>query len=149
MERQPSQGDFSLMGSLGDRIKAVRMSWKWSQAELAGALKVDQASVSFWESDKIKPSGSSLIALAALFRVSLAALERGRGFTLPDPLARPGANRAEWSLSRTVALPSRAAHPLTVVDLGDGSCRGGELAEALISLSQGLKENRRAWVVLE
>ena len=51
--------------SFGGRIKAVRLTWGWSQQKLAEAVNVDQASISFWERDKIKPSGTGLLALWA------------------------------------------------------------------------------------
>jgi len=76
------------LNTLGERIKAVRITWAWSQEEMAEALRVDQASISFWERDKIKPSGSPLVALSALFRTSVDALEHGKGFVLPDAPSR-------------------------------------------------------------
>ena len=78
MKRFDSNSDAPLsITSLGDRIKAVRLTWRWSQEEMAEALRVDQASISFWERDKIKPSGSAIVALASLFRTSTDALEGG------------------------------------------------------------------------
>ena len=67
MKRFDSNSDAPLSTtSLGDRIKAVRLTWRWSQEEMAEALRVDQASISFWERDKIKPSGSAIVALVGL-----------------------------------------------------------------------------------
>ena len=137
------------MDSVGDRIRSVRRTWRWSQEQLAATLKVDQATISFWERDLIRPGGSALLALASLFRVRVEALEKGRDFRIPDCPAQAGPTRADRILPRSVSLPCRGGQPLMVVDLGDGSSRGSALDEALLSLSQGLLKNRRVWLVLE
>ena len=150
MKQFDSNSDASLAyNSLGDRIKAVRLSWRWSQEEMAEALRVDQASISFWERDKIKPSGSAIIALASLFRTSVEALERGLGFKVPDPPSHPGSARADREPPRSIGLPIGGEDEVTVVDLGDGSFKGEQLSEAMMSLVQGVKDSRRIWVVLE
>jgi len=135
--------------SMGDRIKAVRTNWAWSQTEMAQILGVDQASVSFWERDKIKPAGSALLALASLFRVSVAALEAGQGFRIGDPPFPLEAKKADRKGPRSVSLPGNGNQPLTVVDLGNGSFKAGDLPEAMISLTLGLNAGRRVWLVLE
>jgi transcriptional regulator with XRE-family HTH domain len=135
--------------SLGDRIKAVRLTWRWSQEEMAEALRVDQASISFWERDKIKPSGSAIVALASLFRTSTDALEGGLGFKVPDPPSHPESAKVDREFPRSVSLPAGTEDVVMVVDLGDGSSRGKQLSEAMMSLVQGVKDSRRVWVVLE
>jgi transcriptional regulator with XRE-family HTH domain len=135
--------------TLGDRIKAVRLTWKWSQEEMAEALRVDQASISFWERDKIKPSGSAIVALASLFRTSTDALESGQGFRVPDPPSHPETARGDREFPRSVSLPASSEEAVVVVDLGDGSSKGKQLSEAMMSLVQGVKDGRRVWVVLE
>jgi DNA-binding XRE family transcriptional regulator len=72
------------MNTLGERIKSVREEWEWSQGELAHALCCDQASISLWEHDKIVPSGTAIVALAALFGLTCEALSDGEGFQIPD-----------------------------------------------------------------
>ena len=136
--------------TLGERIKAVRSSWSWSQEEMADALRVDQASISFWERDKIKPSGSAMVALAALFRTSVEALESGSGFVVPDPPSRqPTPRRAEREIPRSVSLPLRSEDPVPMVDLCDGTTRGKQLSEAMMDLAQAVKDGRKVWVVME
>jgi len=126
------------------------MAWAWSQEEMAETLRVDQASISFWERDKIKPSGSALVALAALFRTSLEALEHGKGFILPDPPSRaPVSRKAEREMPRSVSLPSGDGDPIVIVDLLDGSSRGKQISEAMMSLVQAVKDGRKIWVVME
>ena len=145
----PSDSQPSL-NTLGERIKAVRMLWAWSQEEMAETLRVDQASISFWERDKIKPSGSALVALAALFRTSLEALEHGTGFILPDPPSRiPNAKKADREMPRSVSLPRGEEDPIVIVDLLDGSSKGKQISEAMMVLVQAVKDGRKIWVVMK
>jgi transcriptional regulator with XRE-family HTH domain len=135
--------------SLGDRIKSVRRTWKWSQQEMAEALRVDQASISFWERDKIRPSGSAIVALASLFRTSVEALEGGHEFNIPDSPSTPGTAKIEREFPRSVCLPIGARDQVMVVDLADGSSKGDPVSEAMMALAMGVKGNRRVWVVIE
>ena len=137
-----------LLDSIGDRIKAVRQDWHWSQVEMANALKVDQASISFWERNKITPSGSAILALASLFRTSCEALKDGQGFTMPEPPAGRTHPKADRVFPRSVSLPVSAEDPVMIVDLGTGSSRGRQLSEAVLGLAQGVTDKRRVWVVL-
>ena len=135
--------------TLGERIKAIRLNWRWSQGELAHALRVDQASISYWERGKVKPSGSGLVALASLFRTSAEAMEEGTGFQMPEPPCRPEAAKADREDPRGVSLPWGGKDVVMLIDLIDGSSNDSGLSEAMMSLVQAFKENRRAWVVLE
>ena len=135
--------------TLGERIKTVRSTWGWSQEEMASVLRVDQASISFWERDKTKPSASAMVALAALFRTSVDALENGAGFVVPEPPSRPPAARDNRELPRSVSLPKGDPEPVVVVDLADGSSKGKPLSEAMMVLVQGVKDGRKVWVVME
>jgi transcriptional regulator with XRE-family HTH domain len=135
--------------TLGERIKAVRAAWGWSQEEMAETLRVDQASISFWERDKIKPSGSAMVALSALFRTSLDSLELGAGFVLPDPPSRPPLAKTDREFPRSVSLPICDSDPIVVVDLMDGTSKGKQLSEAMMVLVESVKAGRRVWVVME
>lgn len=55
---------------LGHRIRELRMSFGWSQVELAGRLCISKQTVSNWENENIQPSIEMLIRLADVFRVS-------------------------------------------------------------------------------
>ena len=139
-----------MLNSLGDRIKAVRLHCVWSQEEMAATLRVDQASISFWERDKIKPSGSAMVALAALFRTSLKALETGESFILPDPPScLPDAKKTKREIPRSVSLPPEEKDLIAIVDLADGSSKGKPVSEAMMILVQSAKEGRKVWVVIE
>ena len=149
MNGQDATVEGSGPSSLGGRIRAVRQSWQWSQEELARVLKVDQASVSFWERDKVKPGGSALIALASLFRVDVPSLEDGLDFRLPEAPSDPDGARIDRQYPRSVCLPMVSGQAVTLVDLRDGTTVGRDLPEALMSLSHGLGGQRRAWLILD
>ena len=150
MKRFDSSSNIVLPTStMGERIKAIRVSWRWSQEEMASALRVDQASISFWERDKIRPSGSAVVALASLFRTSTEALEGGAGFRIPDPPSSPETSKADREVPLSISLPVGGKDVIVVVDLGDGSYKDLPLSEAMMTLVQGVKDSRRSWVVLE
>jgi len=135
--------------TLGERIKAVRLAWDWPQEEMAEILRVDQASISFWERDKIKPSGSAMVALAALFRTTIDALESGEKFMIPAAPNRGEGIRRSRALPRGVCLPVSVSDNVTIVDLNSGGLTTPQLSEAMINLGQYAKENRRVWIVVE
>ena len=64
------------LASLGQRIRAVRITWGWTQGTLAKALGSVQSLVSEWEKDVSRPSGASLTALAAAGGNTLGATQR-------------------------------------------------------------------------
>lgn len=137
--------------TMGDRIRSVRTAWGWSQGDMADALRVDQASISFWERGKIKPSGSAMVALAALFRSSVEALESGKGFIIPDPPSRFNSysNKADRDFPRSVSLPTHDSDSITVVDLADGSSKGKDISEAMMFFMESVKRGRKVWLVME
>lgn len=55
---------------LKNRIKALRSSKKWTQAELAKKLNVSQQTIGSWEVGRAEPNSEALISLAKLFGVS-------------------------------------------------------------------------------
>lgn len=55
---------------LNQQIRALRLSRKMSQVELAKALSVTKQSISNWENDNIQPSVEMLVKIAAVFSVS-------------------------------------------------------------------------------
>lgn len=55
---------------LNQQIRALRLSRKMSQVELARLLNVTKQSVCNWENDNIQPSVEMLVKLAKIFSVS-------------------------------------------------------------------------------
>lgn len=56
---------------LGERIAKLRRQSGFSQRELAAYLKVSPSAVGMYEQDRREPSAGRLVAMAALFDVSL------------------------------------------------------------------------------
>ena len=72
------------VATLGQRIRAIRKAWGWTQRELATLLHVGQNAVSQWETDQSKPIGPVQARILSLFQVSEEALVHGKKFTIPD-----------------------------------------------------------------
>ena len=56
--------------TFGQRLKKARSDKKITQIELAQQLKVDKSTIAKYETDRIEPSVSMLIAIAKFFNVS-------------------------------------------------------------------------------
>jgi transcriptional regulator with XRE-family HTH domain len=133
--------------TFGQRIRAVRTAWKWSQLKMAGILGLDQATVSFWEQDKISPGGTSTVALSALFRMSVETLETGRGFVIPDPPSDLGL--PDQKSFRSVSLPSITPEQMGIIDMVSGTATHANTSQAIIELTDALKDGRKVWMVLQ
>jgi DNA-binding XRE family transcriptional regulator len=136
------------LADLGARVKAVRSAWGWSQETMADILRVDQASVSFWERGKIQPSGSAMVALSALFRCTIHELETGEGFRIPEA-PTTGNDPSMRGLPRSVCLPPVNSTGITLVDLTSGAAQEKKTTEATKALNIANKQGRRIWVVVE
>lgn len=55
---------------LSKRIYEIRMSFGWTQVQLAQKLGVTKQTVSNWENDNIQPSIDMLIKISKIFNVS-------------------------------------------------------------------------------
>jgi len=76
--------------TLSQKILATRKAWGWSQSQFGAALCCDQASISFWETGRITPSGSAITALACLFGIRVQDLVNDGPFEAPAaPAAIP------------------------------------------------------------
>ncbi len=54
---------------LSDRIYELRMSFGWTQVQLAEKLNITKQTVSNWENDNIQPSIDMLVKLSKIFNV--------------------------------------------------------------------------------
>jgi len=133
--------------TFGQRIRAVRSAWGWSQLKLASILGLDQATISFWEQDKILPGGTSTVAISALLRTSIESLETGAGFVIPDPPS--DLPLLDHHSFRSVSLPSFAQDQLGLVDIARGTARGADTSQTIFELTDALKEGRKIWLVLQ
>lgn len=55
---------------LGQRIHELRLSFGWSQVEMAQKLNITKQTVSNWENENIMPSIEMLVRIAKLFHVT-------------------------------------------------------------------------------
>lgn len=55
---------------LSKRIYELRLSFGWTQVQLAQKLNITKQTVSNWENDNIQPSIDMLIKLSTIFNVS-------------------------------------------------------------------------------
>lgn len=131
--------------TLGERIKAVRIAWHWTQAELGLALNTDQTAISAWERERVTPSGPTLAALAHLLQNTSEALESGNGFRIPEAPPTPG----QPTRARVVTLRD-AACVAQVVDIKKDLIQPlQDPQEVMIRLIQATREGRSIWVVMD
>lgn len=129
--------------SIGERIRAVRMAWGWTQEELGRALNTDQTAVSTWERDRVKPSGAALAAITQLFGIQPDELET-KEFKVP-----PAPSSPQPSMRTPYALPD-VPGAVVLVDSSQGNPKGLEDAqEAILRIIQSTRKGRRVWVVIE
>lgn len=137
--------------SLGQRIRAVRIAWGWTQGTLAKALGSVQHTISEWEKDVSRPTGASLMALAKLFHLSVLALETGKGFKVPEP---PGASPGGVPMSKRdiqdlrQLLPKLKEGEILQVDTGTQDSELVALKDALAALREAKREGRAVWLVI-
>ena len=55
---------------LSKRICELRLSFNWTQVQLAQKLNITKQTISNWENDNIQPSVDMLIKLSTIFNVS-------------------------------------------------------------------------------
>lgn len=137
--------------TLGQRIRAVRLAWGWTQIALSKALGSGQSLISEWEKDISRPSGATLTALAKLVDLPVKALETGRGFRIPEP---PDAKPEGGLMSKRQIqdlrklLPKLAGGEILQVDTGAEDSELVKLKEALEAIRQAQKEGRPVWLVI-
>lgn len=139
------------LASLGQRIRAVRIAWGWTQGTLAKALGSAQSLVSEWEKDISKPSGASLTALARLYHSTPTALSTGKDFKISDPPdtePRGGqmSKRAIQELKQI--LPILKEGEILQVNTMSKDSELVPLKEAMTALMAAQSEGRPVWLVI-
>lgn len=134
--------------TLGERIRAIRMAWHWTQAELGIALNTDQTTVSSWERERVTPSGPTLAALANLFQTTPEALQGCADLDIPDlPASHP---QAPATSARTLNLSDPGPAAAQYCDLkAEQTTALHDPQEAMLKLIQATREGRKVWVVVE
>jgi len=139
------------LASLGQRIRAIRITWGWTQGTLARALGSAQSLVSEWEKDVSRPSGASLTALAKLFHTTSSALSTGKGFEISDPPeAKPvGGEMSKRSIQELKGLlPVLKVGEILQVDTGTKVSELVKLKDAVAVLRSAEKEGRTVWLLI-
>lgn len=57
--------------TIGEKLRALRKHYGYTQLEVAQSLQVTDALISYWESDKRRPQIKELSKLSALFHVTV------------------------------------------------------------------------------
>jgi transcriptional regulator with XRE-family HTH domain len=128
--------------TLGERIKALRVLQRKTQAEVAEALGSDQATVSLWERDRARPAGASLAGIAGYFGTTPQALETGTA-------QGPALESQEMDAPLRVDLPALPKGGVMAVDLEHGSDQPLDPMGAMSHLMAALRSGRRVWIVTE
>jgi transcriptional regulator with XRE-family HTH domain len=139
------------LASLGQRIRAVRIAWGWTQGTLAKALGSAQSLVSEWEKDISKPSGASLTALARLYHSTTTALSTGKDFKVSDPpdtepWGGQMSKRAIQELKQI--LPVLKEGEILQVNTMSKDSELVPLKEAMTALKAAQSEGRPVWLVI-
>lgn len=139
------------LDSLGNRIKAIRLRWGWSQIELAKALGVPQQSISSWEGGKTEPLGPSMAGLCRLTGMTEGDLRAEGGFQIPEaPDASPILLHVTEPIpnGRDIRLPSVSSSGFVCcADIGTGGIREIPVEEAIQVLKRLVKEGKDVWLV--
>lgn len=75
--------------TLGEKLTQARKAAELTQADVAAKLNVSRQAVSRWESGQSKPSTQKLLALGALYGVSIDQLLNARNSEEPTVEATP------------------------------------------------------------
>jgi transcriptional regulator with XRE-family HTH domain len=140
--------------TFGERLKAVRFAFGWSQKTLSVLLGVAQQSVSNWEKDLVPPIGAAQSHLANVLGIEWKALETGQGFRVPDAppglaLAGEGTMAAEESSKKPLLLPKAAEGQGWLVEAGSGESSPLDPQAVLLEIENALKEGGSVWVVVK
>ncbi len=143
---------------IGERIRAWRLRFDYSQASLATAVGVNQSTVAMWEAGKRTPKGPALNQLLRVLGVSKHALETGQDFEIPalprtgyleaiDP--EEGGDRMVIEKDTKTPLVLPAAHPGEVWGLEIGAKTPLPLSPegALEWLQAAMDEDKVVWIV--
>ena len=136
-------------GTLGQRIRRIRLAWNWSQAQLAEAIHTNQKTLSRWELDKQEPGDPALGALSGLFGLSVQALRSGRGFKVPAPPRQVGHLLvAEAYAADLIRLPDAGEEGLLLIHREDESSQPITARKVGEAIRKAREEGRPVWIVV-
>lgn len=130
--------------SPGERIRATRKEWNWSQTRLALAIGSDQRTLSSWERERYEVPGPALTLLAALFQIPVEALTGEAPFRIMPPPAEGAAEQRNPYL----ALPAQSTPSVWLVDRTTGEQSEIKSSETQRLVRDARKAGRPVWVIL-
>ena len=140
--------------TFGERLKAVRLAFGWSQADLSKRLGVAQQSVSNWEKDLVPPIGAAQAHLASLLGIKWVALETGLAFRVPDgpprmTLAEGSAMAIDETNQKPILLPRVEPGEGFVVEASSGESTPLDPGSVLGEIEKALRAGGSVWVVVK
>jgi DNA-binding XRE family transcriptional regulator len=135
--------------TMGQRIRMVRMTWKWSQTQLAKALGTNQKTVSHWEQERQQPTDATMHSLASLFGMSVEALISGKEFSIPEPPQLFDNIFIPANLAvDLIRLPRASKNDILLVLREDESVKQLSPQKAFTLIRQAKEDGRSVWIVM-
>ncbi len=137
----------------GERMRAIRLHFGWTQGNLSRLLDVGQQAISNWEQDRAMPVGALKQRLSRLLGVKWQAIETGVNFRVPDE--PPGSTLvgegilAIESSKRPVLLPTAAEGEAWMVVVGSDERTLLDAKHLPREIREALKEGGAVWVVVK
>lgn len=138
----------------GERMRAIRLHFGWTQGNLARLLDVGQQAVSNWEQDRAMPVGAVKQRLSRLLGVDWEAIETGVKFRVPDEppgstLVGEGILAIDESNKRPVLLPTAAEGEAWMVVVGTDERTPLDVKRLPREIREALKDGGAVWVVVK
>lgn len=135
--------------TLGERLKWLRIRKGMTQAEAAAALQTDAPTISSWERDRARPSGTALVGLASFYGVPPRALENGDGLPV-GPCTEPAEVTPDAQDGNLTVMLDRIGNTgLVMVDGRTQKHRVVQHMDGMGHLMQALNKGKRVWLVIE
>jgi len=135
--------------TLGQRIRAVRMSWGWTLKQLGLAIHYKENAVWHWEKGTQTPGDPALGAVADIFGLTMESLRTGEGFRVPDPPRQMGPLLvAENYASDMVVLPPNDAEHLIYLEKATGAHEQVSLNRLVQIVRSAREEHQPVWLVV-
>lgn len=133
--------------TLGERLKWLRIRKGLTQTEAALALQTDAPTISSWERDRAKPSGTALVGLGAFYGVAARALETGEG--MPQSMGEELPPEISEGNALQVTLDRVGSTGLVLVEARTGRHKTLQHMDGMQQLVAALNKGRRVWMVIE
>jgi len=135
--------------TLGQRIRRVRIEWKWTQNQLAKAVGTNQRTVSHWEQERQKPTDAALRSLTLLFGMTPEALITGNGFYTPEPPQPVGNLLVAANIAADmIKLPPAHGTDIWLILRGKEGSRLLSPQKATALICQAHEKGQPIWIVM-